>query len=254
MAQHTKLMRELVSIARRAGESILAIYNTDFEVRDKDDASPVTDADEQAEALILAGLMRVAPDIAVVAEEDVAAGHVADISSGRFFLVDPLDGTREFINRNGEFTVNIALIEGTRPVAGVVHLPALEQTFWSDGAQAWRQCGNDAAQVITCRRAAADGLVVVASRSHRDARTDEYLAKFDVKELISAGSSLKLCRLAEGQADLYPRLGRTMEWDIAAGHAVLAAAGGSVRTLDGKPLAYGKPGMDNPDFVARGKQ
>jgi 3'(2'), 5'-bisphosphate nucleotidase len=254
MAQYTKLMRELVSIARRAGESILAIYNTDFEVRDKDDASPVTDADEQAEALILAGLERVAPDIAVVAEEDVAAGHVADISSGRFFLVDPLDGTREFINRNGEFTVNIALIEDTRPVAGVVHLPALQQTFWSDGEQAWRQCGNDAAQVITCRHAADDGLVVVASRSHRDARTDEYLAKFDVKELISAGSSLKLCRLAEGQADLYPRLGRTMEWDIAAGHAVLAAAGGSVCTLDGKPLAYGKPGMDNPDFVARGKQ
>jgi len=254
MAQYTALAQELVSISQQAGASILDIYNTDFEVRDKDDSSPVTDADEQAEALILIGLDRVAPDVTVVAEESVAAGHVPDISSGRFFLVDPLDGTREFINRNGEFTVNIALIDNGRPVAGVVHLPALEETYWCDGEQAWRQSGDSAAEVITCRSAAEDGLVVVASRSHRDARTDEYLANFSVKELISAGSSLKLCRLAEGAADLYPRLGRTMEWDIAAGHAVLAAAGGRVCTLAGQPLRYGKPGMDNPDFVARGKR
>lgn len=253
MAQYTRLVGELVDIARRAGESILHIYHTDFSVRDKDDASPVTDADEQAEALILLGLQRSAPEIPVVAEECAAAGHIPDISAGRFFLVDPLDGTREFISRNGEFTVNIALIENNRPVAGVVHLPALDETYWSDGDQAWRQRGESAAQVIACRSTPEDGLVVIASRSHRDARTDEYLANFDVKELISAGSSLKLCRLAEGQADLYPRLGRTMEWDIAAGHAVLAAAGGSVCTLDGAPLAYGKPGLDNPDFVARGK-
>jgi 3'(2'), 5'-bisphosphate nucleotidase len=168
-------------------------------------------------------------------------------------LVDPLDGTREFINRNGEFTVNIALIENGSPVMGVVHLPALNETYWSDGEQAWRQDADGPATAIACRVAADDGLVVVASRSHRDERTDTYLANFQVKELISAGSSLKLCRLAEGSADLYPRLGRTMEWDIAAGHAVLAAAGGSVCTLDGKPLGYGKPGLDNPDFVARGK-
>jgi 3'(2'), 5'-bisphosphate nucleotidase len=252
MAHYTELVQELVSISKRAGESILKIYETDFKVRGKDDSSPVTDADEQAEAVILLGLERVAPDIAVVAEEGVAAGKVPNISSGRFFLVDPLDGTREFINRNGEFTVNIALIEQGSPVMGVVHLPALNETYWSDGEQAWRQDGDGAASVISCRVAADDGLVVVASRSHRDERTDEYLANFQVKELISAGSSLKLCRLAEGKADLYPRLGRTMEWDIAAGHAVLAAAGGSVCTLDGEPLGYGKPGLDNPDFVARG--
>ena len=253
MAKYTKLVQELVSISKQAGESILEIYHTDFQVRGKDDSSPVTDADEQAEALILLGLERVAPDIVVVAEEGVAAGHTPDISSGRFFLVDPLDGTREFINRNGEFTVNIALIDNAQPVAGVVHLPALGETYWSDGEQAWRQRGDSAPERIACRSAAEDGLVVVASRSHRDARTDEYLANFQVKELISAGSSLKLCRVAEGSADLYPRLGRTMEWDIAAGHAVLAAAGGSVCTLAGQPLAYGKPGLDNPDFVARGK-
>ena len=253
MAPYASLVQELISIAKRAGDAIMDIYRSDFEVRGKDDSSPVTNADEQAEALILLGLQRVAPGIAVVAEESVAAGHITDISSGRFFLVDPLDGTREFINRNGEFTVNIALIDQACPVAGVVHLPALAETYWSDGDRAWRQRGDGAAQIIACRRAADDGLVVVASRSHRDARTDEYLAGIQVKELISAGSSLKLCRLAEGAADLYPRLGRTMEWDIAAGHAVLAAAGGSVCTLDGQPLRYGKAGLDNPDFVAKGK-
>jgi 3'(2'), 5'-bisphosphate nucleotidase len=166
--------------------------------------------------------------------------------------VDPLDGTREFINRNGEFTVNVALIENGRPVAGVVHLPALNQTYWSDGGGAFKRDGDSVPQAIRCRAPAADGMVVVASRSHRDARTDEYLASFKVKELLSAGSSLKLCRVAEGAADLYPRLGRTMEWDIAAGQAVLEAAGGSVCTLDGQQLGYGKDGLDNPDFVARG--
>lgn len=253
MAKHTNLAQDLVSIAHQAGLAILEIYNTDFDVRGKADTSPVTDADELAEDIILQGLARVAPEIAVVAEESAAAGKVPDISSGHFFLVDPLDGTKEFISRNGEFTVNIALIEQLRPVAGVVYLPALNETYWSDGEQAWRQRGGEAPQVIQCRRAAEDGLVVVASRSHRDARTDNYLANFKVKELISAGSSLKLCRVAEGSADLYPRLGRTMEWDIAAGHAVLAAAGGSVSTIDGEPLGYGKSGLDNPDFVAQGK-
>jgi 3'(2'), 5'-bisphosphate nucleotidase len=253
MAPYASLVQELVSISKHAGRVILDIYHSEFEVRGKDDSSPVTDADEQAEALILQEVQLVAPDIAVVAEESVAAGQIPDISSGRFFLVDPLDGTREFINRNGEFTVNIGLIDRAYPVAGVVHLPALGETFWSDGEQAWRQRGDGDAELITCRSAAADGLVVVASRSHRDARTAEYLAKLQVKQLISAGSSLKLCRLAEGKADLYPRLGRTMEWDIAAGHAVLAAAGGSVCTLDGQPMKYGKPGLENPDFVAQGK-
>ena len=248
-----RLVEALAHIAERAGAEILSVYETAFAVRGKEDASPVTDADVRAEAVILTALAEVAPHIPVVAEEIVAAGKVPDLSGGRFFLVDPLDGTREFISRNGEFTVNIALIEQGRPVAGVVHLPALGQTYWSDGTGAWRGTAAEPdAQRIHCREPASDGLVVVASRSHRDARTDEFLKEFTVSKLLSAGSSLKLCRVAEGAADLYPRLGRTMEWDIAAGQAVLEAAGGSVRTLDGEPLRYGKPGLDNPDFVARG--
>jgi 3'(2'), 5'-bisphosphate nucleotidase len=252
MRGHAELVQALIAMAERAGGEILSVYESAFRVQSKDDASPVTDADTRAERVILEALAAAAPGIPVVAEESVAAGKLPDISGGRFFLVDPLDGTREFISRNGEFTVNVALVEGARPVLGVVHLPALAATYWSDGTRAWRRRGAEQAIAIACRRPPDDGLVVVASRSHRDARTDEFLAGQQVKQLISAGSSLKLCRVAEGSADLYPRLGRTMEWDIAAGQAVLEAAGGSVRTLDGTPLRYGKPGLDNPDFVARG--
>ncbi len=252
-SDHARLVAGLIAAAEVAGAEIMAIYRSDFAVRDKADASPVTAADEQAERLILAALAELAPGLPVVAEESVAAGRLPDISGGRFFLVDPLDGTREFISRNGEFTVNIALIEAGRPTLGVVHLPALGETYWSAGdGTAWRRQDGGAPERIACRKPAADGLVVVASRSHRDAKTDDYLAQFQVKQLISAGSSLKLCRLAEGAADMYPRLGRTMEWDIAAGHAVLLAAGGTVTTLDGATLGYGKPGLDNPHFVARG--
>ncbi len=246
------LMDGLVALAERAGAEILSVYETAFRVRDKSDASPVTDADLRAERVILAGLAELAPDIPVVAEESVEAGRIPALDGHRFFLVDPLDGTREFVSRNGEFTVNVALVEDGRPVAGVVHLPALDESYWSAGDGAYRRRGRGGAEPIRCRRPPADGLVVVASRSHRDARTDAFLEDYTVKELVSAGSSLKLCRVAEGTADLYPRLGRTMEWDIAAGQAVLEAAGGSVRTLDGQPLCYGKPGFDNPDFVARG--
>ena len=244
----------LVELAVRAGKEILAVYSKDFEVRGKKDSSPVTDADERAEKVILEGLLQLAPTIPVVAEESVAAGQIPEVADQSFFLVDPLDGTKEFISRNGEFTVNIALIEDGAPTLGVVHLPALDQTYWSDGTTAWRREGaNGSAEKITCRAPDADGLVVVASRSHRDAKTDEFLADFQVKDLVSAGSSLKLCRVAEGNADMYPRIGRTMEWDIAAGHAVLRAAGGTVTTLAGGALGYGKNGFDNPFFVARGK-
>ena len=189
-----------------------------------------------------------------------------------FFLVDPLDGTREFIGRNGEFTVNVALIEDGVPTVGVVHLPALDETFWTAGdGVAWRTRGGagrtgraggtgiagaaagaaGGAERIACRRPGA-ALVAIASRSHRDFETDHFLERFEIAEIVSAGSSLKFCRIAEGAADLYPRLGRTMEWDVAAGHAILSAAGGSVETMDGAPLTYGKPGFDNPRFVARG--
>ena len=272
------LIGALREIAIRAGREVLAVYRSDFSVLAKTDASPVTEADTRAERVILDGLAQCAPHVAVVAEESVAAGHVPEIDGRPFFLVDPLDGTKEFISRNGEFTVNIALIEDGAPTAGVVHLPALDETFWTagDGA-AWRARGGGAggvggtagagghagigaaagagvtggAERIACR-APGDALVVVASRSHRDPETDRYLERFEIAEIVSAGSSLKFCRVAEGAADLYPRLGRTMEWDVAAGHAILSAAGGSVETLEGAPLTYGKPGFDNPHFVARG--
>ena len=246
------LAASLREIAHRAGGEILAVYGTCFAVRDKADASPVTEADTRAERVILEGLAQCAPGIAVVAEESVAAGHIPDVGGRPFFLVDPLDGTREFIGRNGEFTVNIALVEHGAPTAGVVHLPALGETYWTAGdGTAWRARGGGAAERIACRRPGRR-LVAIASRSHRSAETDAYLRRFEVAETVSAGSSLKFCRIAEGAADLYPRLGRTMEWDIAAGHAIVAAAGGSVETLDGGRLAYGKPGFESPHFVARG--
>ncbi len=249
MIDHSALCTQLQAIARDAGEAILAIYNTEFEVRRKDDASPVTAADEAAEAVILEGLARIAPDIPVIAEESVAAGRIPDVSGGRFWLVDPLDGTKEFINRNGEFTVNIALIENARPVIGVVYAPAIGRMFCGFGDSA---TGDDAP--IAAHPVPEKGLTVIASRSHKDYKTEEFLKGYDVKELKSAGSSLKLCLIAAGEADMYPRLGRTMEWDIAAGHAVLRAAGGSVTTIDGAPFLYGKPGFENPFFIAWGKR
>ncbi|MCY4467593.1 MAG: 3'(2'),5'-bisphosphate nucleotidase CysQ [Thiotrichales bacterium] len=254
MALNTaSLTASLREIAHRAGTEILAVYGSDFTVLDKADASPVTEADTRAERVILNGLAACAPDLAVVAEESVAAGHVPALDSRPFFLVDPLDGTREFIGRNGEFTVNIALVEDGSPTAAVVHLPALDETFWTAGdGVAWRARGGDGPERIACRRPGGDGLVVIASRSHRGAETDVYLERFEIADIVSAGSSLKFCRIAEGAADLYPRLGRTMEWDIAAGHAIVEAAGGSVETIDGRRLVYGKPGFENPRFVVRG--
>jgi 3'(2'), 5'-bisphosphate nucleotidase len=247
------MMSRLVELAVRAGEEILEVYAQDFEVRAKDDESPVTAADERAERVILAGLAEIAPGIPVVAEESAAAGRIPDVSAGRFFLVDPLDGTKQFIERNGQFTVNIALIEENAPVLGVVHLPALAQTYWTDGrGGACRRLGDGEPEPIHCRVPDPEGLVVVASRSHRNQETDDYLATLPVKALDPSGSSLKFCRVAEGAADLYPRLGRTMEWDVAAGHALLAAAGGSMTTFEGGVFTYGKPGFENPNFIARG--
>lgn len=243
-------MREM---AVRAGREILAVYRSDFAVLDKADGSPVTEADTRAERIILAGLAECAPDIVVVAEESVAAAGIPDFDGRTFFLVDPLDGTKEFVSRSDEFTVNIALIEDGLPTAGVVHVPALDETYWTAGdGVAWRSRGGGAAQRIACRKPGSGGLVVIASRSHRSPDIDAYIERFEVAAIVSAGSSLKFCRVAEGTADLYPRLGRTMEWDIAAGHAIVAAAGGSVETLDGRPLVYGKPGFENPHVVARG--
>ncbi len=249
----SRLTAAIREIALEAGAAIMTVYRGDFETRVKEDSSPVTEADEQAERLIVQALEKLTPEIPIVAEESVAAGQVPDISGGRFWLVDPLDGTKEFISRNGEFTVNIALIEDRAPTLGVVFCPARELMFHASGpGQAFREDGGGPARPIAAR-APGDGLVVMVSRSHRDARTDEFLADFEVRSTAEAGSSLKFCVVAAGEADLYPRLGRTMEWDTAAGHAVLSAAGGSVRTLEGEELRYAKPGLDNPFFVARGR-
>jgi 3'(2'), 5'-bisphosphate nucleotidase len=250
----SRLTGAIREFALEAGAAIMTIYRSDFEARAKADSSPVTEADEEAERLIVRALEELTPEIPIVAEESVSAGRVPDVSGGRFWLVDPLDGTKEFISRNGEFTVNIALIEDRAPTLGVVYCPARELMFHASGpGQAVCEQGGAEARPIQAR-APDDGLVVMVSRSHRDARTDEFLADFEVRSTAEAGSSLKFCLVAAGEADLYPRLGRTMEWDTAAGHAVLAAAGGSVRTLEGHELGYAKPGFENPFFVARGRE
>ncbi|MEK8050137.1 3'(2'),5'-bisphosphate nucleotidase CysQ [Ideonella sp. DXS22W] len=259
MTDTTHLLPALEALTREAGRVVMAIYATPFEVQGKADASPVTLADQQAEQVITEGLRALTPDLPIVAEEAMAAGASPDLAAGggRFWLVDPLDGTREFVQRNGEFTVNIALIERGVPVLGVVLAPALDEgrgRLWSGvvGQGAWVSDAQGR-RTMACRAVPEPGLTVLGSRSHGDAAAlDAYLAGRQVAEVKAAGSSLKLCLIAEGCADLYPRFGRTMEWDIAAGHAVLAAAGGRVCTLEGAPLAYGKPGFENPHFVAEG--
>ena len=240
--------------ALAAGAAIMDIYAEPCAVEQKADASPVTEADRRAEAIIVERLRRAAPDIAVVAEELAAAGHLPATAPVRFWLVDPLDGTKEFIARNGEFTVNIALIEQGRPVLGVVHAPAQSVMYWASDGAAYRQCSDAAPERIAARNAPPRGVIVACSRSHNDERVlADYIAELPEAERQICGSSIKFCLIAAGEADHYPRFGRTMEWDTAAGQAVLEAAGGSVTTLDGAPLRYGKPGFENPDFIARGK-
>jgi len=254
------MLQSLIYTAQRAGGAIMVVYATDFAVRDKVDASPVTVADETAEKIILADLAVIAPDIPVVAEEAVAAGKVPVIAD-RFFLVDPLDGTKEFVARRDEFTVNVALIENGEPVLGVVFAPARRELFWGD-VRAGKAGHIDAdpdgtmpslGNPISAREAPPQGLVAVASRSHRSPETDTFLANYPITDFRSIGSSLKFCVVAQGQADIYPRIGTTMEWDTAAGQAVLTAAGGRVTTLEGEPFRYGKPGFKNGNFVARGR-
>lgn len=249
-------MQSLIDLAVVAGSEIMAIYATDFSAKAKGDLTPVTEADEAAEKIILEGLAKIGSGVPVISEEAASAIRIPEATE-KFFLVDPLDGTKEFISRNGEFTVNIALVENGVPVAGVVHAPALKRIFWGEmgkGAAEGRIEGDVACQWrgLAVRPLPADGAVVVASRSHLDAATEDYLKKVKVKSLCSAGSSLKFCLIAAAEADLYPRFGRTMEWDTAAGHAVLLAAGGAVRTAEGQDLTYGKRarGYDNPGFIA----
>ena len=249
------LLDAVTGIARDAGAKIMEIYATDFGARLKDDSSPVTEADLAAEAIITPALQAVAPSIPVVAEEAAAAGQTPDIDGGVFWLVDPLDGTKEFLNKNGEFTVNIGLIRDGEPVLGVVYAPALDTLYaGAEGCGATRSLNKAAATQISVRPEPSDGITIVASRRHGDpALLEGFLAGRTLKETRNAGSSLKFCLVAAGEADLYPRFGRTMEWDTAAGHAVLKAAGGRVTTTDLSPLTYAKNEIfENPHFIAWG--
>ena len=249
----TTVMRRL---ALEAGERIMEIYNSpEFDVRSKSDASPVTEADEAADRLISEGLAEAFPSVALVTEEQ-ADTHGQDVAT--FLIVDPLDGTKEFVQRRGDFTVNIAYVESGEPVRGVVYAPAKRRLFYTlaDGRSV-EETGNldkDApGEQVPISVSIPDnrGLMVVASKSHRDQATDDYIAKYAVRDMTSAGSSLKFCLVATGEADLYPRLGRTMEWDTAAGDAVLRGAGGEmVRFDDHTPFTYGKAGFENPFFLA----
>jgi 3'(2'), 5'-bisphosphate nucleotidase len=251
----------LLEVARRAalraGPAILDVYNaaTAPDVRQKADASPVTLADERAEALIVETLTAAAPDIPVIAEESCERDGVPMSAPPRFWLVDPLDGTKEFLRRNGEFTVNIGLIDGDRPVLGIVHVPALGLTFAGCGpGTATRQRDAAPPAPIAARPVPPSGAVVVHSRSHEnEARLAEYLATLNAPTTRISGSAVKFCLIAAGEADLYPRFGPTMEWDTAAGQAVLEAAGGSMLTPEGVPFRYGKPGCRNAGFLARGR-
>lgn len=250
-----RLAAELTEVARLAGAEILKIYGADFKTSRKADESPVTAADLAAEAVIVAALHRLTPDIPVVAEEQSHAHGLPEHAPQRFWLVDPLDGTKEFVARNGEFTVNIALVDGNEPVLGIVHLPALDEIYRGHSGVAERSVAGSPFERIAARTLPAAGGIMTISRSHAaDERVKVEALGERVQGTMVAGSSLKFCRLAEGVADLYPRFGTTMEWDTAAGHAVLAAAGGSVSTIDGAPLTYGKPGFRNPHFIARGRR
>jgi 3'(2'), 5'-bisphosphate nucleotidase len=226
-------------------------FQAGFDTGHKEDKSPVTDADIAANQFICKALSDLSPGIPIIAEED----EMLDTRShALFWLVDPLDGTRSFVRGEPEFTVNIGLIKDRKPLLGVIYAPPQELLYYGMegmGAKRVEQKGTPVA--LSTRPPAADGVVVVRSKSHPSPKTATYLETLTIKELVSGSSSIKFCQVAEGNADIYPRFGRTMEWDTAAGHAILNAAGGRVETADGQPLLYGKPGFENPDFIAYGK-
>lgn len=254
-------LEKVSNIIRRAGAAIMTIYNGEnFSVELKGDDSPLTCADKASHEVIVKGLREHFPEIPILSEEGKAIPYEIRKDWPRFWLVDPLDGTKEFIKRNGEFTVNIALIEGNAPVMGVIYVPAQDTLYCGVvGEGAWVHDARPEAQgprkEIRVREADPDkGLTVVMSRSHPSPELDEYLRGVPVAEALAVGSSLKLCAVAEGKADLYPRLGPTMEWDTAAGQAIVQAAGGTVLRLDGTPLEYNKENLLNPYFEVRGSR
>jgi len=248
---YDKLIVVMRELALEAGARIMEVYaSADMGVESKSDDSPVTKADLAADAVISAGLRKAFPEIVLVTEEQ-AASHASTAKT--FLIVDPLDGTKEFVQRRGDFTVNIALVENGVPTHGIVYAPAKNRLFYTDasGRSVEEDMATGALVPLNVSQPDNAALMIVASKSHRDAATDAYIAKYAVKDMTSAGSSLKFCLVATGEADLYPRLGRTMEWDTAAGQAVLMGAGGQVVRFDDKsPLIYGKTGFENPFFIA----
>ncbi|MGY6661830.1 MAG: 3'(2'),5'-bisphosphate nucleotidase CysQ [Glycocaulis sp.] len=259
--ENDRLAHAFADICLKAAIEVMDVYDSGFVVQSKDDRSPVTAADTRAEAVILEALRHIAPGVPVLAEESFSAGVRPDIN-GDFLLVDPVDGTKEFINRNGEFTINIALISGRVPIAGCVYAPALKRIFiggksgFSGTFPPGAKLDAGALSPMQARAMPQTGRIAVMSRSHADDQTRAFAATEGVSETVSAGSSLKFCLVADGSADLYPRFGPTMEWDTAAGHAVVLAAGGDVTCPDGSPFLYGKTetGYLNGAFVVRGRQ
>ena len=247
-------LEKVCAVARKAGSAIMEIYAGDHDVEFKDDRSPLTAADKASHDVIMAGLRQHFPEIPILSEEGKDIPYAERKDWQRFWLVDPLDGTKEFIKRNGEFTVNIALVEAGRVVAGVVYVPAQDRMFFGRvGDGAWRVDDGNEAMAIKVRKADHEGgLTVVMSRSHPSPELADYLKDITVSEALPVGSSLKFCVVAEGRADLYPRLGPTMEWDTAAGQAVVEAAGGTVRQVNGSTLHYNKENLLNPFFIVKG--
>jgi len=246
-----QLLLEVTALAREAGRAILEVYASSFSVQEKEDRSPLTEADLRSEKLILAGLRRIAPEIPVLSEESVQLPYSTRKHWSRLWIVDPLDGTKEFVQRNGDFTVNIALVDNHRPVLGVVHAPVHERDYFAcEGVGAFRSDAQASGRPIRVAKRGAGAVRVVGSRSHRGSSLDGFLARVGPHELVEVGSSLKLCLVAEGQADVYPRMGPTSEWDTAAGQCVLEQAGGHVVKLDGEPLDYNREDTLNPNFMA----
>jgi 3'(2'), 5'-bisphosphate nucleotidase len=249
------LIAMIRALALTAGAEIMKIYDSKFEVETKADASPVTQADRLAESIIIDGIRgSISERFPIVAEEAASGGDLPDVSQGPFWLIDPLDGTKQFIKHEPEFTVNIALIDAGRPIVGAVFAPAHRALYVGSALGAFAETDGGEARRIACKPVPAKGVTVAVSSSHRSAGDDAFLAKLDVKKTISAGSSLKFCLVAEGKADVYPRFGTTMEWDTAAGHAVLRFAGGHMTHVDGSEFLYNKPDFRNPHFIAWGAE
>lgn len=246
------LKAAMLEAAERAGREIMRVYATDFGVERKADKSPLTEADKEAHAAIVSVLTERFPDIPILSEEGKHLPYAERKAWPRFFLVDPMDGTKEFVKRTGEFTVNIALVEGRAPVLGVIHSPVQGVTWWGEpGVGAFRVEQGRETPIRTRKLKPGEGLVVLESVSHKDEKLDAFLSTIKVKERMAVGSALKFAVLAEGKADLYPRINLTYEWDTAAGHAIVLGAGGSFTALDGGPFLYNKEDLKNPGFVAK---